>query len=314
MGPRAILRMTVVTGLALVMFTGCSTLGGGDTKNTVRATYQKVAKIEKNLDGPVAQLNTTAAALTARVEASEEKISRIGSTVDENQRKLADIEKKIDNLSVILHRMGNLTGPAGVGRPPSEVADPAAPIVQTPGAAPSLVPQSAAPQSAAPTTSPGTLAPPVASPAMTTPLGATPEATAATPGRTAQPEAFKMGKGAYTNRDYAGAIRLFNDCIQQSSDPDTSADAQFWKAKCYQKLEKYPDAIKEFESVRTTYPKSAKAITAMHEQAVCLAKNNDKEAAKALFRKLMTDYPMANEATLAKTALQTLEGTAATTR
>ncbi len=164
--------------LALVVFTGCETLGTSkQMRNTLYDTNKRVRSLDENLGGSVSKLTETSATLMQRVNEGDEQMRQLRSMVEENQTRLESLSKDIADLkSTLYRRMGLSTAPganpmepqvggvsiersgaqpmtADISAPPLTAPATPAAAPATPAAAPSAGPSaSAAPAAAAPAT------------------------------------------------------------------------------------------------------------------------------------------------------------------
>jgi len=117
------------TAAVLLCLTGCGTLGSDDqVSSMIYDSHRRIVNLDQSLDGSIKKLNETSAELSARVDASDQQIRTLQSTVEENQVKLDKMQRTIENLSATLYRWLNLSPPTSgstVSSTPSEVeADP----------------------------------------------------------------------------------------------------------------------------------------------------------------------------------------------
>jgi len=317
-----------IAGLVVVLLSfglGCGTLGGGSQlENTVYATHQTVARLDKNLEGSVTKLNETAVGLQARVEANDQQMRSLQSLLEENQVKLAALQEKLDSLTSNLYRYLRVsqgsTPPPGVGGAPrsSEVSvgsEP--PEIVTPGARPappkaesgSLEPLSvpSAPTTPAPAPAPMAGAPSSA-PSEITPAPAAAPAPAAPASAGNAETDYQQAQKSFARQDYTAALDQFGGYLQRYPDSEYAPNAQFFKARSLQSLGKYDQAIGEFDKLRTAYPANSKVPYAMHQQAVCYARIGQTDRAVQLLQQVIKDYPMTPPADQAKSDIKKLQG------
>lgn len=312
----AALLMVLCVGL------GCATGGGNQFQNTVYDTHRRVVNLDKNLDGSINKLNQTAAELVARTDASDQQIKSLQSVMEENQVKLAQLEQKLDRL------VSKLYGDAGRSVAPSRgnevgvnVQEPvivtprggaSAPMTSAPTSAPLPAPSSAPVPSPEPQAleSVGAVTPaaPAAEAAEPAAPAATPAAPAAVASSGSSEADYQKAQKSYANGDYAGALEQFGGFLQQYGDSENASNAAFWKAKSLQSLERYDEAVKDFDTLRSKYPTSPKVPYAMHQQAVCYARLGQTAKAIQLLQDVAKDYPMTPAADQAKTDLKRLQG------
>jgi tol-pal system protein YbgF len=301
-----VLAMAVVAGLA-----GCVGTGSGNQfQNTVYDTYRRVANLDKNLQSSVTQLNETTATLLTRVEESDKQLQSVQGVLEQNQAKLASLEKKLDSLTNIIYREQGRTLLPGT---PSSVVPPAGPVTEVGvGAAPATAPGAVVPPAAP---APAVAQPPDQPPLEPIAVGPQPTAPpAATPPSTGSAEGdYLAAQKNYARQDYQGALDQFGAFLQKYPLSSQAQNAQFWRAKSFQALERYEEAIAEYNRLRDAYPAagdnaaSSKVPQAMHQQAVCHARLGQSERAIELFKQVIRDFPNSPAAVQATQDLQHIQ-------
>ena len=286
-----VLVVLVVGALAVA---GCATPGASKDQvtSTIFSTHSSVKKLEDSLGKSVEQLNTTAADLTARVDESDRQTRLLRSLAEENQVKLDQLQAKLDQLTATLYRYLNLTPSTSMsGGYPS----PSSHSV-TVGAPP-------APRAPAP----GGEARPIE------PLepGAAPGAQLeVAPGPLSPVAAYQEAQKSFINQDYEASLAQYREYSRRYPDTDYAGNAQFWQGECYYRLEKYEEAIQEFDKLRANFPTSSKVPIAINNQAAAHLRLGQTTRAVELLQELVENYPMAPAAARAKTKLQELGGDA----
>lgn len=299
----ALVALVVTVSLAL----GCGTMGGGSQlQNTVYDTHRRVANLDKNLESSITRLNETSAELVARVEASDQQVRTLQSTLEENQMRLTQLQQKLDTLTNRLYSERGLTLPSSPGAPTD--------VTVNPGEEPTVIPPpaSSTPKATKPTPGAETALPPpqtTATPELS-PLAsaAAPPATPATPSTGSAEKDYQQAQKSFGNQDYAKALEQYSAFLQRYPESENAANATFWRAKSLQAMEKYEEAIQGFETLRSKYPANQKVPFAMHQQAVCHARLGQTDRAIKLMQQVIKDYPMTPAADQAKTDLKKLQG------
>ena len=279
-------NVALSVGMAIVL-AACGTVSGGGAQleNTVYDSHRRIVKLDQQLEGSVTKLNETTAELIARVNQSDQQVRTLQSIIEENQVKIDRLQKTLDNLAVTIHRSLNLslpdTGRVPVGGP-SEVEVEGVRVSPPPG--PAGLPPSAA-----------------AVPGVTAPGTPTPSVPAGDPETD-----YQIAQKSYANEDYALALEQFGAYLQRYPNTDLCANAQFWKGYSYFKIEKYEEAIAEFERLRTNYPDSTKVPFGMHIQAMAHKALGQTARAVALLKEVVENYPMTPAADSSKTELENL--------
>lgn len=307
--------LTVLVATVAVGFAGCIGAGGGNQfQNTVYDTYRRVSNLDKNLQSSVTQLNETTATLLARVDESDQQLQNVQGVIEENQAKLASIEKKLDSLTNIIYREQGRTLLPGApsasvpqAGPPSEVgvgAAPGAPPGVTPGPAAGTAPGAATGQPPEqPPLEPVAVGPQAPAPAATTP-----------PSTGSADTDYLAAQKGYARQDYQAALDQFGAFLQKYPLSPQAQNAQFWRAKSFQALERYEEAIAEYNRLRDSYPAAAgdnpansKVPSAMHQQAVCHARLGQTQRAIELFKQVVRDFPNSPAAVQATEDLQHIQ-------
>ncbi len=286
--------------LVVLASAGCGTMGGNQVENAVFATHRTVTNLDKSLEPSVNKLNENVAGLLARMDESDQQVKALQSTVEENTVKLNSIEKKVDALTKAVYRMLGRSGGASVPVGPNAPGVGGEVVVTPPpqsGAGGVLPPPSPAPEGGA--VPPQPIAPPVVPPTPGIPPA---PATAAGSG---DAEAdYQAAQRSYASENYAAALDQFNAFLQRYPTSQNSPNAQFWKAKSLQNLDKNEDAIAEFTKLRTSYPTSVRVPYAMLYEALCHKKLGQTDRAVALMKEVVQNYPMTPAADQARTELQ----------
>jgi tol-pal system protein YbgF len=289
----------------LPILTGCAT---GNTDNMLYDIQRRVAELDKKVDNSTGKMN---AEWQARLDSNEQQLKALETASSDNAAKLANMDAKLDKVSNSLNRsLGLSSGRVPVTEPmaipPRPQADTEPPAMSSATSTPSVAPLSPPPAvSAAPaaTQEPGPLATiaPVAPPA-------TPAMPAATTASTESAEAlYQVAQKTYVGQNYAKALDEFSRYLEKYPNTDSSANAQFWKAKCLLSLEKYGDAVPEFEKVKASFPTHQKAPLAMHQEAVCYARLGQTQKAVDLLNQVIRDYPSTPAADQARQDLKRLQ-------
>lgn len=287
--------VTVALLLAVALYVaGCATGGGSQFQNTVYDTHRRVVNLDKSLEGSVNKLNETSASLLARVNESEQATRALQSVVEENQVKLDELQKTVNQLVSAFYTefrrsQGGLAAPGGrmsevvpegeVQVTPPAGGTPAAPTEEREALEPMRSPQTASP------------APVAEAPAV---------------GGNAEAE-YQKAQRSFANQDYTGALEQFTAFLERYPTSESCANALFWKGKSYQNLERYEDAIKDYEKLRANYPTNGKVPLAIHQQAVCQARLGQTDRAIKMFEEVIKNYPTSSAAKQAESDLQLLK-------
>ena len=273
--------------LALIV-ASCATTGGGGSiggndpvRSTVYETHRLVQNLERELGGSVERLNETTADLLARIEASDRETRRLLSVAEENQVKLEQLQRSLDDLTDTIYKQFNLTPPVRPGQRRSTFVPPPRDVdIQRGGIVVQPPDDREQPPPRIDTTPP--------------PLDSNAH--------------YRQAQELYTREEYQQALQQFGAHLALFPNTRHAANAQYWKAHCHFKLGEYEPAIDEFQRLRTLYPDSGKVPTAMHNQAVSFSRLGQIERAIDLFKDLILEYPNDVGSESAREKLRQLQG------
>ena len=311
----------------ILAVSGCETMGGNQTQTTIYDMHRRIVKLDKDLGDSITKLNETSASLNARVEGMDQQTRSLNTTIEDSNAKINELAKEFGRFKADYYRNNGMT-PGQTSTPSNNTNVKTNPVViETPGGNVVPPPASAMPgqtpvggTSALPTASgknelagsaplpTGEKAAPIAAPAVPQPADEpAPAAAAATAG--GDPKViYGQAQKSYANNDWPTALKQFDDYLKQYPNSDQSANAQFWKAKCLLNTDKFADAVKAFETMRSTYPTSSKIPFAMHNQAVAHSRLGQTAEAERLMQAVIDQYPMSPVAEQAKADLKKLQG------
>ena len=117
-------------------------------------------------------------------------------------------------------------------------------------------------------------------------------------------ELLNEGLARMKKSDNAGARDSFTAFMSKYPKSPKVSDAQFYIAESYFNEKWYEKAILEYQIVIARYTKSTRRATALYKQALSFEKIGDAANARARFKDVVSVYPNAPEARLAKKKLQ----------
>ncbi|HOQ33397.1 MAG TPA: tol-pal system protein YbgF [Candidatus Hydrogenedens sp.] len=302
--------------LFIFLATSCGTTGGKQVETVIYDMHRRVTKLDKGFDG----INTTFADLSVKLQENEQTMKSLQSVIEENQVKISQLSKDLNELKTTLYRHLNLSV-GGVSAQPStsgapkeamgnvEILPPSsaqAPPIQVPPSAPTVPTQTtaSAPKTGAP--APKTEAP---NPPVTTTQPQTiaePPAEQAT--TTIDPkEDYNEAQKLFANEKYEEAFVRFDKHIKMFPTQETTPNAIFWKAKSLMNLNKYQEAIQEFDVLKNNYPNHQKIPTALQNQAVAYSRLGQNDRAIQILKELIDKYPLSAAAEQAKSDLEKLQ-------
>lgn len=100
------------------------------------------------------------------------------------------------------------------------------------------------------------------------------------------------------------ARELFARFIELYPSHELAANAHYWLGETFYGEKKYDQAILEFQQVIKNFPGKEKVPAAMLKQAMAFKELGDVKSARYVLKKLMEDFPFADEAKTAKEKLR----------
>jgi tol-pal system protein YbgF len=125
-----------------------------------------------------------------------------------------------------------------------------------------------------------------------------------TPGNAEQ--LFAAAYSDYSRGNYDLALSEFKQYVEIYPGSELADNAQYWIGEILYTQKKMPEAIAEFEKVRTVNPEGDKTAVALYKRGLILLEMGNKEAAVAQFHLLFKDYSKTKEGELAAQQLQQL--------
>ncbi|HOV32688.1 MAG TPA: tol-pal system protein YbgF [Candidatus Hydrogenedens sp.] len=319
-----ILWRCVSFGLVIIyvcLSSSCGTTGGKQVETVIYDMHRRVTKLDKGFDG----INTTFADLSVKLENNEQTMKSLQSVIEENQVKINQLGKDLNELKTTLYRHLNLSVsgttsiPTTVGSTSKEVignveilppSSAQAPSIQTVPAPQSVTPTQPVqtpvpPQTTVPPPQPTT--PPTSSTILPQPLT---EVTTDQTSTVQEPkDDYMEAQRLFANGKYEEALARFNTHIKNYPTQETTPNAQFWKAKCLFNLDKFQEAIQEFEVLKNNYPNHAKVPIALQNEAVAYSRLGQNDKAIQLLKEVIEKYPSSPAADQARSDLEKLQKT-----
>ena len=106
---------------------------------------------------------------------------------------------------------------------------------------------------------------------------------------------------------YDKAITGFRNFLDSCPNHQSVANAYYWTGECYYSLEKYQDAVTQFDYLLKNYKSSVNGSRALYKMARSKQELKQKSEAKQLFERLIKDYPRTLEAEQAQDRLKELK-------
>ena len=137
---------------------------------------------------------------------------------------------------------------------------------------------------------------------ITLPGGTTPGEASPIDCGTTYDEAFLLVR----RLEWEKAIEGFRKFLQYCPKHELVENAYYWIGECYYSLEKYDQAIAEFEYLLDNFRSSVNASRALYKLGRSKQELGKKDDAKKIFRRLIDEYPGTLEAEQAKERLKDL--------
>ncbi|HET7433901.1 MAG TPA: tol-pal system protein YbgF [Thermoanaerobaculia bacterium] len=124
---------------------------------------------------------------------------------------------------------------------------------------------------------------------------------------TADPiETYQAAFRDYQKGNFDLAIEGFRDFLQASPNTDLSDNASYWIGESLFSQKKYRDAIREFDSVVTKFPKSDKVPGALLKKGYAYISLGEKAQGVVQLQYVIHEHPKSQEAALARQKLNQL--------
>ncbi len=106
---------------------------------------------------------------------------------------------------------------------------------------------------------------------------------------------------------YESAIAGFQSFLGNCANDPSAENAYFWIGECYYSLEKYSQAVTQFDYVLKNYKGSANTSRALYKLARSKQELGQKAEARKTFQQLINEFPKTLEAEQAKDRLKELK-------
>ncbi len=108
-------------------------------------------------------------------------------------------------------------------------------------------------------------------------------------------------------KNYKDAKKTLRTYIEKHPHGKRVANAYFWMGECEYNLQRFEEAILEYQKVISRYPKSNKVPDSLLKQGIAFAKLGDNESAKIVLNKLIKKYPKSPQVSVAKKKIARLK-------
>jgi tol-pal system protein YbgF len=293
--PKRIIGAVLVLGLAL------GVAAQDKSKKTYELIYddvqllkEQVQSLRTRLDRNAEEIRLIAEQLKALTELVRQSITDQAALKENLQAipsQYRDVLRKIDQISLEVQRIsGELAGArAAEAVPPTggETAQGAAPA----GALPSKNPEQKPGQTEG------------AAQAAAQKLVVPPPVSNISP-----QEAYRMAYNDYLKGNYDLAVESFKLYLQQFPASPLADNALYWIGECHFSQKKYGEAIDSFNQVILTYPQGDKVAAAYLKKGISYMELGKKDEALAVFKILVTKYPLQEETRIAQDKIKELTG------
>lgn len=100
-------------------------------------------------------------------------------------------------------------------------------------------------------------------------------------------------------RRFDQAIDAFSTFIVANPSHALAPNALYWRGEAHYAKREYAPALADFEGLMQRYPRAGKAADALLKTALCLRQLGSEDKARDVFRRLRTDYPNSQAASMA---------------
>jgi len=114
---------------------------------------------------------------------------------------------------------------------------------------------------------------------------------------------YRSALDNFTRENYPAAILEFQEFVANHPDHDLADNAQYWIGECYYAQKNFALAAVEFDKVEKHFGSGNKVAAALLKRGLALRELNRNEEAVAVLETVVTRYPAADEAAIAKKRL-----------
>jgi len=120
-------------------------------------------------------------------------------------------------------------------------------------------------------------------------------------------EVFNMAYSDYRNGNFELAIDGFKMYKEQFPESPLVDDSLYWIGECYFSQKKHEEAIEQFNELILNYSRGDKIPAAYLKKGLSLAEIGKKEEALAVFKLLVSKYPLEEETKIAQQKIKELK-------
>jgi tol-pal system protein YbgF len=280
-------------GAVLILGLALGAAGQDKSKKTYELIYDdvqllkaQIQSLRTRLDQNAEQIRLVTEQLKALTELVRQSISDQAALKENLQAvpsQYQDMLRKIDQLSLEVQRISaELAGARG-----TQTAPPAGGETAQAGAAPVKKPEQKT----------GTAEAAAQKPVVPPPVS-----------NISPQEAYRMAYNDYLKGNYDLAVESFKLYLQQFPDSPLADNALYWIGECHFSQKKYEEAIDSFNRVILIYPQGDKVAAAYLKKGISYTELGKKDEALAVFKILVTKYPLQEETRIAQDKIKELTG------
>ncbi len=120
-------------------------------------------------------------------------------------------------------------------------------------------------------------------------------------------EVYTMAYSDYLKGNFDLAIEGFKQYIQQFRDSPLADNSLYWIGECYFSQKKFKQAIDQFNELILNYPNGDKTAAAYLKKGISFMEMGKKEEALAVFKLLISKYPLDEETKIAQQKIKDLQ-------
>jgi len=111
---------------------------------------------------------------------------------------------------------------------------------------------------------------------------------------------YQKSLDAFRGGDVAKAKQGFTSFLERYPENELAVNARYWIGETYFQEKKYEQAILEFQELINRYPGREKTAAALLKQGMAFTEIGDTKSARFVYRKIMEEFPVSDEAAKAK--------------
>jgi tol-pal system protein YbgF len=117
---------------------------------------------------------------------------------------------------------------------------------------------------------------------------------------------YQQALDSFKKQEFKEAKKTLETYVEKHPQGDRVANAYFWMGECEYNIQRYEEAILEYQQVISKFSDSNKVPDALLKQGISFARLGDNESAKIVLNKLLNKYPKSPQASVATKQLARL--------